>query len=107
MLFAFKHMDRSVAVEDTAREAFEGIFEKMAQKPTSSQVTFSVNSKFHSIHLSAHLPDGHQIELEQSEDDTYKAIELISHRLERELVKHKDKLISRRTKEPKLSELED
>lgn len=98
MQFAFKHMDRSEAVEDAARETIEGAFSKLAQQPTSVNVTFSVNSKFMSVHLSAHLPDGHQIELEQGEDDLYKSIELMGQKLERELVKHKNKILGRRSK---------
>ena len=96
MDFAFKHMDRSPAVEQSAKDAFEGVFAKMGQKPTSSHTTFSVNSKFKSVHLSAHLPDGIQIELEHADDNMYKVIDAVAVKLERELRRRKNKLISRR-----------
>lgn len=103
MLFSFKHMDRSEAIEQAAREAFEGVMTKFSQKPTSFQVIFSVNRKFQSVHLSAHLADGHQIELEQGEDDIYKAIDHTAEKLDRDLRKHKNKMLARR-KEPKLAQ---
>ncbi len=96
MIFAFKHMERSEAIEDNARASIQEVFEKFSQNPTSCNVTFSANSKFQSVHISAHLADGHQIELEQGEEDMYKSIELISDKLSRHLDKHKNKAIAQR-----------
>lgn len=91
MEFAFKHMDRSEAVESAAQEAFTAVLDRYAESPINFKVLFSVNRKFNSIHISTHLRDGHQIELEQGEDNMYKAIELISDRLGRELSKQKSR----------------
>ena len=99
MDIAFKHMDRSEAVENIARETFESILDKHGENPISFRALFSVNRKFKSVHISAHLRDGHQVELEQGEDNIYKAIELIGDRLGRELRKQKNKRISQRNKE--------
>ena len=85
MNFAFKHMERSEAVEGQTRDAVEAAFEKFAQMPTSVNITFSVNKKFQSIHFSAHLPDGHQIELEENGEDIYGAIDGLSNKLQRKL----------------------
>ena len=89
-------MERSEALENNAQTTFQEIFEKFSQSPTSCHVTFSANSKFQSVHISAHLSDGHQIELEQGEEDMYKSIELISDKLSRDLEKHKNKALSQR-----------
>ena len=92
MEFAFKHMDRSEAVENAANEAFGTILDKYSEQPISFRVLFSVNRKFKSIHISAHLRSGQHLELEQSEDNMYKTIELLGDRLKRELNKLKGRI---------------
>ncbi len=98
MVFAFKHMERSEALENAARTSLEEIFSKFEQTPTSCHVTFSTNKKFQSIHISAHLNDGHIIELEHGDDDLYKSVDLIADKLSRDLNKHKNKLLAKRHK---------
>ena len=105
MQFAFKHMDRSSSIEKAAQDAFQGIIDKFTIAPTSFIVTFSVNKKFKSVHLSVHLTDGHQIELEQGEEDLYKAIDLIADRFEREIRRHKGKRLAQRHEDPNINYL--
>lgn len=99
MEMSFKHMDHSDAVEAFATEAFGSVLEKYNEAPVSFRAIFSVNRKFQSVHISTHLKTGNHIELEQGEDNIYKAIELVSDRLDRELSKHKTKRLSLRHKE--------
>ena len=103
IIFSFKHMDLSASIEEAATEAIESVFSKMSYEPVSVRVIFSVNSKFQSVHLSARLKDGHQIELEQNEDNIYKAIELTASKLERELRKYKNRKIASRHKIPEMA----
>ena len=58
-----------------------------------------ISKTFQSIHLSVHMRDGHQVELEQGEDNIYKAIELLGDRFDRELRKQKNRKIARRNKD--------
>lgn len=96
MNFAFKHMPRSESVEQAAFQAINDVLAKFELVPTSCNVTFSVNKSSQSVHLSAHFRDGYQLELEQGEESLYKAIELVSDKLDRKLVKHKEKMNSHR-----------
>lgn len=90
MNFAFKHMDRSEALEKATAESLDSVFDKFSQSPTSINITFSVNKKFQSIHLSAHMTNGNQIELEENSEDIYGAVDGLSTKLHRKLSKIKD-----------------
>ena len=92
MQFSFKHMDVSEAVKDHAQETFQNILDKIVLNYTSVNVTFSVNKKFFSIHISLHASDGFQLELEQNEEDMHVAIDNMADKLERQLRKHKEKI---------------
>ena len=96
MEFAFKNMERSESIELAAKKVIEKALSKTTLRATSISTTFSINNRRQSVHVSAHLNDGYQIDLEHGENDIYKAIELIRFKLERDLRKHKNRKLSKR-----------
>lgn len=61
---------------------------------TNIQVTLSVEKQRHKVEANLHVR-GADFAASSEDDDMYTAIDLLSHKLDRQLLKHKDKKIDR------------
>jgi len=88
----------SVEVTPALRNLVENKFEKVQRHfdhLTSAHVTFNVQKLEHIAEITVHAPK-HQFHAEGRAEDMYKAIDEMINSLDRQVVKHKEKLSSHR-----------
>ncbi len=90
--FSFKHMKSSSALSDYATDKILTRIEKLATKPIESHITFIVEGLLHKAHCSVKGGDGFNLEVEAVTNDMYSSVDLLSDKLNAQLVKHKEKL---------------
>lgn len=102
----FLHMDRTQALEDFALKKIASKIERKAQAPVDGLVTFKVENNVHTVKL--HFKDkvGEEIHLQQDGDDMYDAVNKLALMLDRTFLKRKGRTLSKRSKKPTLTEVE-
>jgi len=63
-------------------------------------VTLSVDKLAQKAEVNLHLPPGKDIHVEAIEEDMYAAVDVVMDKLDRQVLKHKEKLSERRTSTP-------
>jgi putative sigma-54 modulation protein len=63
-------------------------------------VTLSVDKLVQKAEVNLHLPPGKDIHVEATEEDMYAAVDVVMDKLDRQVLKHKEKLAERRASPP-------
>lgn len=88
-----KNIEVTEAMKDTAVQKINKL-EKFFTPETSANITMSVEKKVHKIEVMIPIKGG-AIRAEEHDDTMYAAIDLVVDKLERQLLKHRKKIIDR------------
>lgn len=90
--FHFKHMDTSDALQGYVQSKLQEKIDKFVTKPIGADVFFSVLRHQHTVHVSLQAGDGFSIEVENTAEDMYAAVDGLVDKLSVQLQKRKEKL---------------
>ena len=103
MHISFKHMDVSPALKFHAQESLAKRIGRLVSKHYNAALSLEVDQLDHVAKLHVHVDSGVDLQLEERCPNMYSAIDQLGRKLDRVLVKQKDKKISaRRQSAPKL-----
>ena len=97
----FKHMDVSEALKTDVEEKISGRLGHFLDPSSIVHVNYKVENQTHCIHIGLHATDHAAIEAEEQSEDMHKSLEMALDNLERQLRKHKEKVIDHARRETK------
>ena len=87
------HIDLTTALKDYAEEKIKRL-EHHFDQITRSDITLTVEKTRHKAECNMHV-SGSDLHASAEDDDMYAAIDSLSDKLDRQLLKHKEKLVAR------------
>ena len=90
--FAFRHMDTSTSLQDYTEAKLRILIEKFVTKAIEAQVIFSVDKHQHHVHCSLIGGDGFSVQVDQSSEDMYAAVDKMCEKIEVQLRRKKERL---------------
>ena len=97
----FKQMDVSEALKNDVEEKIKGRLLHFLDANSIIHINYKVEKQCHCLHIGVHAADHVAIEVEEETQDMHKSLELILDRLERQLRKHKEKVINHQRRDVK------
>ena len=87
------HIEVTEAMKNYVNSKFEKL-ERHADNITNVQVTFSVEKTRQKAEISIHMK-GVQLHADATEEDLYAAIDAVTDKIDRQILKHKEKSVDR------------
>ncbi|MDY7025862.1 MAG: ribosome-associated translation inhibitor RaiA [Pseudomonadota bacterium] len=93
LIVSGQNIDVTESLKTYAQTKFERL-ERHFDQITSATAILGLESNLHHAEVTLHVK-GNDLFADAKEDDMYKAIDATMHKLDRQLIKHKEKLVAR------------
>lgn len=105
-VFSFRNMERSVALENFAKEKLEAVIETFVLGQPNVHVTFQVDNLEHIAHCHLHLGKGRDVSLNVTTETMYASIDKLVDKLQRQLSEEKKKKLNHKKENSKFERAE-
>ncbi len=96
ILFNFKKMESSLALQSVADQKIRERIERFSTKPIVTILTFSTSRHRHKVQCSVKGGDGFNFQVEAVSNDMYASLDLLAEKLEAQLRRRKERLKNHR-----------